>query len=105
MVQDIQSLDEFKKIINTDRVVIIECWAPWSGPSQMMFSVFELLGNTFPVIDTYKVDTVKQHEIADEIGARALPHFVAYKNGNKLSAVIGMDPPGLTDMFQGASTA
>ncbi|KAL1755622.1 thioredoxin-like protein [Schizophyllum commune] len=105
MIKDIHSYDEFKEIISTDKIVVIDCWANWCGPCRMISPIFDALAGRYTAIGAYKVNVDEQMEVGDEIGVRAMPTFVAYQNGSKLAELVGASPPALYDMFQKLGSA
>lgn len=92
-VQAISSYDEFKKVTGSDKVVVVDFWATWCGPCKMISPVFEKVSDTKAgeTIGFYKVDVDEQSQIAQEVGVRAMPTFVFFKNGEKIETVVGAD--------------
>ncbi|GAA5983091.1 hypothetical protein JCM11641_004909 [Rhodosporidiobolus odoratus] len=88
MVTVINSYDEFKAATGTDKLVIIDFWAT----CKVIGPVFEKLSGDFPEIGFYKVDVDSQEEVAAEVGIKAMPTFVLFKNGDKVGTVVGADP-------------
>lgn len=68
----------------------------------MISPIFEKIsdGPAGQSIDFYKVDVDEQSQVASEVGIRAMPTFVFFRNGEKIETVIGADPSKL----QGAIT-
>ncbi|ESK89058.1 thioredoxin [Moniliophthora roreri MCA 2997] len=98
-VKPIESYDEFNKIINSGKVVVIDFWATWCGPCKVISPIFEQLSNLPESADVefYKVDVDTQTDIAAEVGIRAMPTFVAFRNGEKIQGqeLIGANPTAL----------
>ncbi|CAO1622912.1 unnamed protein product [Parajaminaea phylloscopi] len=96
-VTAITSYDHFKEVIAGDKPVIIDFWATWCGPCKMISPIFEKISET-PAGDAvgfYKVDVDDQEQVAQELGIRAMPTFVVFKNGSKVDEVVGADPSKL----------
>lgn len=67
----------------------------------MISPIFEKFSNSadFGHIDFYKVDTDAQEDIAQEVGIRAMPTFIAFKNGAKIGELTGANPSGLENLI------
>ncbi|KAI0354765.1 thioredoxin [Trametes cingulata] len=95
MVKALTNLKEFQEAINQDRPVIIDFWATWCGPCKVISPVFEQLAGKFENVEFYKVDVDEAQDIAQEVGVRAMPTFMAFKNGSKIGETVGANPPAL----------
>lgn len=96
-VQAITSYEEFQKIIQDDKIAAIDFWATWCGPCKMISPMFEKFAAEAPAdkIAFYKVDVDEQEKIAQECGITAMPTFVFFKKGEKITQVIGAVPQKL----------
>ena len=92
-VQVISSYDQFKQVTGGDKIVVIDFWATWCGPCKMIGPVFEKISETKAgeTLGFYKVDVDEQSQIAQEVGIRAMPTFIFFKNGEKVETVVGAD--------------
>ncbi|BGP23258.1 thioredoxin [Rhodotorula toruloides] len=88
MVATIDSYDAFKAATSQDKLVIIDFWAT----CKVISPVFEKLESSFPNIGFLKCDVDAQEEVAAEVGIKAMPTFVLFKNGAKVGTVVGADP-------------
>ncbi|KIY72613.1 thioredoxin [Cylindrobasidium torrendii FP15055 ss-10] len=106
-VAAISSLDEFHKLINSDTPAIIDFWATWCGPCRVISPILEKLSDVaeFSGVKFFKVDVDEQEEISQEVGIRAMPTFVVFKNGEKIGELVGANPGGLQELVQKAANA
>jgi len=108
-VKEIKSLDEFRTIINCGKHVAINFWVTWDVPCKEISPVFEALSKGNNVVGFYKVDADDQQAIAQEVGVRAMPTFIVFKDGNIISELVSSDQNGLralvTNAVSLASTA
>ncbi|KAI0756165.1 hypothetical protein C8Q80DRAFT_1115775 [Daedaleopsis nitida] len=99
-VKVVSSLEEFKAIVACTH---------WRGPScrvrllgdvvramQAHLAYLEKLADQNSGADFYKVDVDEASDIAQEVGVRSIPTFMAFQNGNKIGKeVVSANPPGL----------
>ncbi|KAI0045660.1 thioredoxin [Auriscalpium vulgare] len=104
-VTAVKSLAEFNELINSDKVTVFDFWATWCGPCRVISPVFETLSGKHEATSFYKVDVDDQTEIAQEVGIRAMPTFVAFKNGQKIGELVGANTAALTTLIEKANTA
>ncbi|KAI0370039.1 thioredoxin [Pilatotrama ljubarskyi] len=100
MVQALKQLQEFKEVISKDKPVVIDFWATWCGPCKIISPIFEKLSEQFSGVEFYKVDVDEAQDIAQEVGVRAMPTFMAFKNGSKIGETVGANPPALQNLIQ-----
>ncbi|EIM92946.1 thioredoxin [Stereum hirsutum FP-91666 SS1] len=104
-VNAIKSLDEFHAAINKSTVTVFDFWATWCGPCRVISPIFEKLSTLHPEIEFFKVDVDEQPEVSEEVGVRAMPTFIAFKDGQKLADVVGANPGALEALIKNSATA
>jgi len=107
VVKAINSYEDFQAAINSGKPVLIDFWATWCGPCRTISPVLENFSNLAQNegVDFYKVDVDEQEKIAQEVGVRAMPTFMVFKDGNKLSELVGAVPAKLQELVATALTA
>ncbi|KAK0479582.1 putative thioredoxin [Armillaria novae-zelandiae] len=105
--QAINSLADFRKIIDGSKPVVVDFWATWCGPCKMIGPVFKKLADKpeFAGVEFYTVDADEQPEIMDEVQVSSMPTFLAFKDGNKIGTSIGAIPKNLLDLINTAAVA
>jgi thioredoxin 1 len=77
--------DTFQDIINSDKPVLIDFYATWCGPCQMLSPILkdvkDSLGERISII---KVDVDKNHELASIQQVRGVPTMLLFQNGKQL---------------------
>jgi len=77
-------------IVNNDIPVIVDFWAPWCGPCQMMAPNFERAAEAFPLKARFaKVNTENEQNLGARFGIRSIPTIIVFKNGREVDRVSG----------------
>ncbi|MBE6151315.1 MAG: thioredoxin [Firmicutes bacterium] len=78
--------ENFDKEIKTDGIVIVDFFATWCGPCQMLSPILEELSTTYKVC---KVNVDENQELAREYGIMSIPTVFIYKDGKQTNKFIG----------------
>ncbi|KAK7429895.1 thioredoxin trx1 [Neonectria magnoliae] len=104
VVKDIKSSKEFRELVgSTSKAVLVDCFATWCGPCKAISPILEkhsddpAFSNS---IDFIKIDVDDLPELSAELGIRAMPTFMIFKNGEKADELVGANPPILLKMLQ-----
>ncbi len=83
MVNDVtpQAVEQAK---NENKVVVVDCWAPWCGPCKALGPILDELEQEYmdnPDVKFLKVNTQEYRQFAVENNLVAIPCVLIYKNG------------------------
>ena len=85
--------DNFQEIVmNSDRKVLLDFWAPWCGPCQMLLPVIEELAGELEQVKVCKINVDEQMELAKQFRVMSIPTLVVMENGQVLKRSLGAKP-------------
>jgi len=82
---------EFKEILaNTSETVVVDFYADWCGPCQMLTPVLESLSSEYEgKIKIVKVDIDASQDLAMQFGVSSIPTMIYFKGGKEVSRSTG----------------
>jgi thioredoxin 1 len=89
IVADKKSFTE--KILNKHGIQVVEFYAEWSGPCQVMVPIYKELSAYYSnSVGFFTVDVEASPLLKKELGVNELPTILFYKNGTIIDFVNGM---------------
>lgn len=88
------NVNEFNKEVENSRgVVVVDFFATWCGPCQMLAPVFESVGHKLEDKAKFlKVDIDESMEIARRYKVMSVPTMIVFKDGKAVEKLIGAMP-------------
>lgn len=79
-----------KEVLNEEKLVLIDFWATWCGPCQMIAPVIEDIANSQKdKVKVCKVNVDDEQELAIKYGVMSIPTLLFMKNGEPIKTVVG----------------
>ncbi|RDL31979.1 Thioredoxin [Venustampulla echinocandica] len=103
VVHNVQDRPSFTATINDNKIVVLDCFATWCGPCKVIAPQVEKFSEEFPNIRFVKVDVDEVPDVAQELGIRAMPTFIVFKNGEKDKEIVGANPVALRAAIEAAA--
>jgi len=85
---DISGPEALQTLVDEHDVVLVDCYADWCGPCQMMEPTIEALASETDAV-VAKVDVDANQGLAQQLGARGVPTFVLYAGGQPVDRFVG----------------
>ena len=80
------------EVINSDKPVLLDFWAPWCGPCRMVVPIVEEIARERSDIKVGKINVDEQPELAARFGVMSIPTLVVIKEGKIVNQSMGAKP-------------
>ena len=80
------------EVVNSDKKVLLDFWAPWCGPCRMVGPVIEQIAEEREDIKVGQINVDEQPELASQFGIMSIPTLVVMENGKVLNKALGARP-------------
>lgn len=81
-----------QEVLNSDKPVLIDFWAPWCAPCRMVVPLVEEIAKERSDIKVVKINVDEEQELAMQFGVMSIPTLVVMKNGKIVNQVTGARP-------------
>ena len=81
-----------QEVLNSDKPVLMDFWAPWCGPCRMVVPLVEEIAKERSDIQVVKINVDEEQELAMQFGVMSIPTLVVMKNGKIVNQVTGARP-------------
>ena len=81
-----------QEVLNSDKPVLMDFWAPWCGPCRMVVPLVEEIAKERSDIKVVKINVDEEQELAMQFGVMSIPNLVVMKNGKIVNQVTGARP-------------
>lgn len=77
-------------VLNSDKPVVVDFWAPWCGPCKMVSPTIEELAKEYEgKVAIGKLNVDENQQTAGQYGVMSIPTVMVFKNGKPVQSVVG----------------
>lgn len=80
------------EVMNSEKKVLLDFWAPWCGPCRMVVPMVEEIAKERPDIKVAKINVDENPELATRFGIMSIPALVVMENGKIVNQATGARP-------------
>lgn len=80
-------------VLKSDKLVMVDFWAPWCGPCRAVAPILEeLAGEYADRVVVAKVNMDENPLYATQYGVMAIPNLIFFKGGEMVDQIVGAGP-------------
>ena len=96
MVTDINDQNFENEVIKCDIPVVVDFWAPWCGPCQIIAPVTEKLSEEYAnKVKFCKLNVDENPEMAQRYRVMSIPLLLLFKGGQQVDGILGAVPESM----------
>ena len=80
------------EVLNSEKPVPLDFWAPWCGPCRMVAPLVDEIAVERADIKVGKVNVDEQPQLAAQFGVMSIPTLVVMKDGKVTNKAVGARP-------------
>ncbi len=88
-IVDITNANFTGEVLESDRKVLVDFWAPWCGPCRMVSPIVDEIARESAEVKVCKINIDEQPQLASQYGVMSIPTLMVFENGEPVEKAVG----------------
>ncbi len=94
MISEVKRSNFKEEVILSDKLVLVDLYAPWCGPCRALAPVLEEIAEKYQdKVKVVKVNVDEEESIAQRFGVMSIPTVIFFRDGKAVASFVGLKSP------------